>query len=243
LAGALVAAFGEGPVFVINGLSFMAVLLALFSMRPRPAMHARPSDSGGVLAGLRFAWRQVPLRYALGLVALISLAGTPYLVLMPVFAREVFGGGAQQLGLLVGASGLGALFAALRLAQRKQSTGLERVIVVSGVLAGIGLLLFSRAGNFAFALATLPLIGFGITSLVAATNTFMQLKADDSLRGRLMSLFSMVFLGFAPLGNLLAGYAAQHLGAPRTVTLCALICLLGAAGLGVGLSRSVGNKA
>lgn len=238
LAGALVAAFGEGPVFVINGFSFLAVLLALFSMRPRPAMHARPGDSGGALAGLHFAWRQIPLRYALGLVALISLAGTPYLVLMPVFAREVFGGGAQQLGLLVGASGLGALFAALRLAQRKQNTGLERIIVVSGVLAGIGLLLFSLASNFHIALATLPLIGFGITSLVAATNTFLQLKAEDSLRGRLMSLFSMVFLGFAPLGNLLAGYAAQHIGAPHTVTIYALICLIGAAVLGYGLCRS-----
>ena len=243
LAGALIAVFDEGPVFMLNGLSFLAVLLALFSMRPRPAMHARPSDSGGALAGLRFAWRQVPLRYALGLVALISLAGTPYLVLMPVFAREVFGGGAQQLGLLVGASGLGALFAALRLAQRKQSAGLERVIIVSGVLAAIGLLLFSLAGNFYFALAALPLIGFGITSLVAATNTFLQLEAEDSLRGRLMSLFSMVFLGFAPLGNLLAGSAAQHIGAPHTVTICALICLLGAVGLGAGLWRSVGPSA
>ncbi|MBI5040320.1 MAG: MFS transporter [Gammaproteobacteria bacterium] len=239
LAGALIAVFGEGPVFVINGLSFLAVLLALFSMRPRPAMHVRPSDSGGALAGLRFAWRQIPLRYALGLVALISLAGTPYLVLMPVFAREVFGGGAQQLGLLVGASGLGALFAALRLAQRKQSAGLERVIVVSGVLAAIGLLLFSLAGSFFIALITLPLIGFGITSLVAATNTFLQLQAEDSLRGRLMSLFSMVFLGFAPLGNLLAGSAAQHIGAPHTVLVCALICSFGAVGLGFGLCRSV----
>ncbi|HWS02807.1 MAG TPA: MFS transporter [Gammaproteobacteria bacterium] len=242
LAGILVAAFGEGPVFIINGFSFMTVLIALFAMRPRPAMHARPSNSGGALAGLRFAWRQVPLRYALGLVALISIAGTPYLVLMPVFAREVFSGGAQQLGMLVGGSGLGALAAALRLAQRKYTAGLERVIVVSAVLAGIGLLLFSQAGSFLFALATLPLIGFGITTLVAATNTFLQLEAEDSLRGRLMSLFSMVFLGFAPLGNLLAGYAAQHIGAPRTVTLCALICLLGAAGLGVGLSRSVEGR-
>jgi len=142
--------------------------------------------------------------------------------------------------LLVGGSGLGALAAALRLAQRKYTAGLERVIIVSAVLAGIGLLLFSQAVSFLFALATLPLIGFGITTLVAATNTFLQLEAEDSLRGRLMSLFSMVFLGFAPLGNLLAGYAAQYLGAPRTVMFCALICLLGAAGLGVGLSRSVG---
>jgi MFS family permease len=239
LAGALIAAFGEGPVFVINGLSFLAVLLALFAMRPRPALHARPADAGGVLAGLRFAWRQTPLRYALGLVALLSLAGTPYLVLMPVFAREVFAGGAQQLGLLVGAAGFGALLAALRLAQRPHGAGLERVIVLSGAVAGIGLLAFSLAGSFAVALLCLPLIGFGITSSVAATNTFLQLEAEDGLRGRLMSLFSMVFLGFAPLGNLLAGGAAQHFGAPHTVLVCALICLVGVLGLGVGLWRRV----
>lgn len=242
LAGALVAVLGEGPVFVINGVSFLTVLLALAAMRPRPAMHARPSDTGGALAGLRFAWRQVPLRYALGLVALVSFVGTPYLVLMPVFAREVFGGGAQQLGLLIGAAGLGALLAALRLAQRKQNEGLERVIVFSGVFSGVDLLLFSQAGSFTFALATLPLIGFAITSLVAATNTFLQLQAEDNLRGRLMSLFSMVFLGAAPLGNLLAGFAAQHIGAPRTVLASALLCLTGAAGLGYGLCRSVSAK-
>jgi MFS family permease len=243
VAGALIAVFGEGPVFIINGFSFLTVLLALFTMRPRPAMHVRPADSGGPLAGLRFAWRQIPLRYALGLVALISLAGTPYLVLMPVFAREVFGGDAQQLGLLVGAAGLGALLAALRLAQRKHSAGLEKVIVVSALLAGVGLLLFSQAGSFAFALCVLPLTGFGITSLVAATNTFLQLEAADSLRGRLMSLFSMVFLGFAPLGNLLGGGIAQQIGAPHTVLASALICLFGAAGLGYGLCRSARNGA
>lgn len=242
LAGALIAAFGEGPVFVINGLSFLTVLLALFAMRPRPAMHVRPHDAGGPLAGLRFAWRQIPFRYALGLVALISLAGTPYLVLMPVFAREVFGGDAQQLGLLVGSAGFGALLAALRLAQREHSHGLEKVIVVSALLAGIGLLLFSQAGGFVFALCVLPLTGFGITSLVAATNTFLQLEAEDSLRGRLMSLFSMVFLGFAPLGNLIAGSVAHQFGAPHTVLACALICLIGAASLGYGLCRSVRSK-
>jgi MFS family permease len=243
IAGALIAAFGEGPVFVVNGLSFLAVLLALSAMRPRPAMHVRPADAGGMLAGLRFAWRQPPLRYAFGLVALISLAGTPYLVLMPVFAREVFGGDAQQLGLLVGAVGFGALLAALRLAQREKSAGLERVIVVSGVLAGSGLLLFSQVGSFALALATLPLVGFAITTLVAATNTFLQLEAEDGLRGRLMSLFSTVFLGFSPLGNLAAGAAAQHVGAPFTVTVCAALCLSGALVLGYGLCRSVAKPA
>lgn len=239
LAGALVALIGEGPVFILNGLSFLTVLLALAAMRPRPAMHLRPAAGGGLWAGLNFAWRQPPLRWALGLVALISLAGTPYLVLMPVFAREVFGGGAQQLGMLVGAAGFGALLGALRLAQREHSTGLERVIVVSGALAGVGLLLFSQTTDFLPALAVLPLTGFGITSLVAATNTFLQLEAEDSLRGRLMSLFSVVFLGFAPLGNLIAGSAAQHIGAPYTVALSAAVCLLGTAGLGYGLCKSV----
>ncbi len=239
LAGLLIAALGEGPLFILNGLSFLAVLVALAAMRPRPRMHVRPSGgSGGPWAALRFAWRQPPLRYALALVALVALVGTPYLVLMPVFARDVFGGDAQQLGLLVGASGFGALLGALRLAQRKMSTGLERVIAVSGLLAGLGLLLFSQASSFAFALASLPIIGFALTSLVAGTNTFLQLEVEDSLRGRLMSLFSVVFLGSAPLGNLLAGSVAQHIGVAHTVAACGAICLIGGAVLGYGLCRS-----
>lgn len=242
LAGALVAWLGEGPVFVINGLSFLAVLLALAAMRPRPAMHVRAGGSESPWAGLHFAWRQPALRWALSLVSLISLVGTPYLVLMPVFAREVFGGGAQQLGFLVGAAGFGALIGALRLAQREHSAGLERVIVISGLLSGVGLLLFSLANSLGLALAALPVIGFSITSLVAGTNTFLQLQAEDALRGRLMSLFSVVFLGFAPLGNLLAGSAAHQIGAPNTVRACALICLLGASGLGYGLCRSVRER-
>lgn len=228
IAGLLIAAVGEGPVFLLNGLTFVTVLLALLAMRPRPAMHARMPGRSGFLDGLRFAWRQPPLRYALGMVAVVSVAGTPYLVLMPVFAREVFGGGAEQLGILVGASGLGALLAALYLAQRESHTGLERLLVLASALVGVGLLLFSQARQFGFALATLPLIGFSITTLVAGTNTFLQLHADDALRGRLMSLFSVVFLGFAPLGNLLAGSVAEHLGARITVLICALLCLLGA---------------
>lgn len=239
IAGLLIAAFGEGPVFILNGLTFVAVLLALAAMRPRPAMHLRPPGRSGLLDGLRFAWQRVPLRYALGLVAVVSVAGTPYLVLMPVFARAVFGGGAEQLGLLVGASGLGALLAALHLAQRESHVGLERLLVVAGSLVGIGLLAFSLVRSFALALMTLPLIGYAITTLVAGTNTFLQLHAEDALRGRLMSLFSVVFLGFAPLGNLLAGAIAQQVGAPLTVALCALCCLLGAAGLGRGLLRQL----
>lgn len=239
LAGALIALVGEGPIFIINGMSFLTVLLALAAMRPRPAMHVRPAVSGGPWAGLHFAWRQPALRWALALVGLISFAGTPYLVLMPVFAREVFGGGAQQLGFLVGAAGFGALMGALRLAQREHHSGLERVIVNSGLVASGGLLLFSQVDSFVYALMTLPLVGFAMTSLVAATNTFLQLQAEDALRGRLMSLFSVVFLGFAPLGNLLAGSAAQHFGAPHTITVLALICLIGAAVLGNGLRRNV----
>lgn len=115
-------------------------------------MHARPVVSGGPWAGLRFAWRQPSLRWALALVRLISFAGTPYLVLMPVFAREVFAGGAQQLGFLVGAAGSGALIGALRLALREHHAGLERVIVRSGLLASFALLWFSQADSFRYAL-------------------------------------------------------------------------------------------
>ncbi|MGA7799420.1 MAG: MFS transporter, partial [Gammaproteobacteria bacterium] len=218
VAGWLVASIGEGGVFLINGLSFLAVLGVLLAMGTSTLESAGSGQSGGALwAGLRYARSQPPVRRALAMLAVVSLTGIPYMVLMPVFAAAVFHGGPQTLGLLVGAAGGGALVGALFLAQRHRTGGLQGIIAVAGMLAGAGLVLFSRTTHLGTALAALPLVGFALTTLVASTNTFLQLSAPETLRGRVMSLFSVLFIGLAPLGNLMAGALAHGVGAPTTV--------------------------
>ncbi|WP_297528077.1 MFS transporter [Thiohalobacter sp.] len=228
-AGWLVGLVGEGWVFVINAASFLFVIAALLRTDladDRPAGLRR----GGVLDGLRLAWRTDALRRPLLLVGAVALFANPYLVLMPVFAREVFGGAAEQLGLLVGAAGLGALLGALRLARREGTDGLEGMIGLAGLSLGAALLLFSRTPVLVLALPVLALVGFSLTSLVAATNTFLQLHAPDALRGRVMSLFSVIFIGLSPLGNLLAGSIAEGLGVRLTAAVLGLVVLAAAIG-------------
>ena len=227
-AGWLVGRVGEGWVFIINAASFLAVIAALLRTDLADGRGAG-ARRAGVADGLRFAWRTDALRRPL-LVAAVALFANPYLVLMPVFAREVFSGAAEQLGLLVGSAGLGALLGALRLARREGTDGLERTIGLAGLALGVALLLFSQAPALALALPVLALVGFSLTSLVAATNTFLQLHAPDALRGRVMSLFSVIFIGLSPLGNLLAGGIAEGLGVRLTVALLGGLVLAAALG-------------
>ncbi|MHB8745723.1 MAG: MFS transporter [Gammaproteobacteria bacterium] len=228
LAGFLVGWLGEGWVFFLNGVSFIGVLAALRAARilqvgaPARAGSAREH----LVEGLHFAWQHRPIRIALWMLAAISLVGVPYMVLMPVFAREIFHGGAQTLGILLGASGAGALIAALRLAQRADPAGLERVIGIAGLGAGVGLVMFGLTAMFWLALPLLVLIGFALTTLVAAVNTFIQTLVPDALRGRVMAIFSVTFIGIAPLGNLLAGAFAHAAGVRLTVVCFGGVCAL-----------------
>lgn len=228
LAGLLVGWLGEGWVFFINGASFVGVLAALHAARI--GQLATPTHAGSarehLFQGLQFAWRHRPIRFALLMLAAVSLVGVPYLVLMPVFAREIFHGGAQTLGILLGASGAGALLAALRLAQRADPAGLERVIGMAGLGAGVALVAFGLTAVFWLALPLLVLTGFAMTSLVAAVNTFIQTQVPDALRGRVMALFSVTFIGVAPLGNLLAGSFAHGAGVRLTVACFGSVCAL-----------------
>ncbi len=211
-AGWVVDWTSEGVAFAINAVSFVAVILSLLAMRGQGTPLPDAPRRGGVLDGLRFAWRRPHLRRALVLIGLASLLAAPYVVLLPVVADQVFGGGAGRLGYLVGAAGFGAFLGALNLARQEGDEALGQRIGVAGVVAGGGLLGFAMADQLFEGVLMLVAVGFGVTSLVAATNTYLQLAAPDRLRGRVMSLFSVIFIGMMPLGNLLVGALAEVIG-------------------------------
>lgn len=231
LAGLLVAWAGEGLVFLVNAASFGGILVALSGMGA--AIRGRQPASGrgraAIREGLRFAWRQAHVRAVLALVAMMSMVAATTTVLMPVIAKEVFAGGSEEMGLLLGAMGVGALLGALHLAQRTSGDGLDRLIGLAGVAAGLALFAFSMSDQLWVALALLVVVGFCQTTLVASSTTLIQLLVPDMLRGRIMSVFSMVFVGLMPFGSLVAGTVAHFSGVPVTVAAFGAVCLLGSA--------------
>lgn len=226
VAGVLVVAVGEGWVFGINALSFFAVLVALWAMGPTASSVAR-STRTTLGDGLRFALVHRPIRAALLLVLMVSLFGVPYSVLMPLIADRMLGGAADTLGWLLGAAGFGALIGAIRLANRTVTDGLRRTAGWAGVSAGAALIVVARLDSVAAAVLVLLVVGFGFTTLVASTSTFIQLQVDDALRGRTMALFSVAFIGMTPIGHLLAGALAEWLGTAMTLTLSGGACVAG----------------
>lgn len=231
LAGVVLAFAGEAWCFLLNAVSYLAVIASLAAMRLAAPVAARGGHPwiAGLLEALRFAYHFAPSRYMLGLVALFSFVAAPYASLMPVFARDVLGGDARTLGLLVGAAGAGAMVGVLHLAGRQSAAGLERLIAAAAFCAGIGLILFSQSRTIWLSLAALPLVGFGIITIAASVNTTLQLVAPDAMRGRLVSLHVTAFLGVMPVGSLAFGLLAEHFGAAATVAAGGTICLLGAA--------------
>lgn len=221
IAGVLIGAVGEGAVIVLNAASYVAVLSALLALKvaPRPAAAERPPMLQTLREGFRYALGFPPIRAILVLLALMSLLGMPYMVLMPVFATEVLHGGPRTLGFLMSGAGLGALTSALYLASRPTVRGLGQVIVFSAVLFGAGLLAFSQSRAEWLSITLLLVTGFGMMATTASSHTILQTIVDDDKRGRVMSLYTMAFLGVAPLGGLLAGTLASRIGAPSTVLL------------------------
>ena len=233
-AGVVLAAVGEGWCFFLNGVSFLAVLASLAAMRvaPRPVVLDRPPFLTRLREGLEYAWRTREIRQVLALIALGSLFGSSYLVLMPVFASDVLGSGAGGFGLLMTAAGAGSLAGALVLTLRKDPAGLWRLRSRSSLLFGAALVCFAQSSAFWLSAALLVPVGFGMILFMATSNTLLQTLAPDALRGRIMALFSMMFMGVAPFGALLAGFLAESLGAQTTVALCGAACLLGSLVLG-----------
>jgi MFS family permease len=227
LAGAVVAKFGEGICFMINAASYVAVIVALIMMKfEKQPPRTEPSASIGraLLEGANYTLATTPIRDILILLAIVGVMGMPYMTLMPVFAAQVHKSGADALGLMFGAVGLGALLGALFLARRKNIIGLGRVIATATVGFGAGLMVFTVARVFWLTLLVLVGVGCGWMVLIAATNTALQTLADNNMRGRVMSLFSMMLVGMAPFGSLLMGWAADQLGAPVVVATGGAFC-------------------
>ncbi len=234
LAGVLVAAIGEGWCFFFNGISYVAVLAGLLLMSPR-ASPPRPDGGttlGRIVQGLRYSARTEPIRALLLLLGLMSLAGMPYAVLMPVFADQILHTGARGLGVLMGASGFGALLGALVLASRRELRGLSRWIMLAAAGFGVSLIAFAASRSFWLSTALLVPAGFAMIVQTAASNTLIQAMVPDELRGRVMATYSMMFMGMAPFGALLAGLLAGRLGAPAAVTAGGVACIAGALAFG-----------
>jgi MFS family permease len=239
IAGIVVAAFGEGWCFLLNAISYLAVIGALLMMHvdavPHPGAHVSAWDS--IIEGFVYSWNTKPVRALLLLLGLVSLMGMPYSVLMPVIASSVLGGGPNAYGLLMAASGVGALAGAALLTLRQNVRGLGRWVAVSAVSFGLTLIAFSFSRALWLSAVLLIPAGFFMMVEMAASNTLIQSMIPNRLRGRVMSVYSMMFMGMAPMGALVAGALAAPLGAPATVAIGGSICAVGGVVFGVGLPR------
>ncbi len=229
IAGLLVASVGEGVCFAINSASYLAVIAALVAMRVTPMAPRlqRQNVLQELHEGVRYAFDFKPIRSILLLLALVSLMGMPYSVLVPVFAREVLHGSSHSYGFLMAASGSGAFAGAFYLASRRSVLGLGMVLVRAAIFFGTGIAIFAISNNFTLSMVSLVVAGFGAMTLVASCNTIIQTIVDEDKRGRVMSFFTMAFIGMAPFGSLLAGALAGRIGANETVLVGGVCCLAG----------------
>ena len=239
IAGILVAKIGEGWCFFANAVSYIAVIIGLVMMRvqARALSTAAGSPLAHILQGFRWVWDTGPIRALLLLLGLVSLVAMPYTVLMPVFADKVLHGGARGLGILMGATGVGALLGALTLASRTGVRGLGRWVAYSCGGFGVSLILFAFSRSFWLSVALLLPVGFCMMLQMSSSNTLIQAMVPDELRGRVMALYSMMFMGMAPFGALLGGALADRLGAPVTVAVGAVASLGGALWFGMQLPK------
>jgi MFS family permease len=230
VAGLLVAWLGEGMCFLMNAISYLGVIAGLFLMKAVKRREEKPANSAffALKEGFDYVRRTAPVRALLLLLALVSICGLPYLVLMPIFADKILNGGASALGLMLGVSGIGSLSAAITLASRRQIRGLGRVVAISVAAFAALLVVFSFSRTLILSTALLAPMGFTIMLQMSGSNTLLQAMVDDRMRGRMMSFFSMSLMGMAPFGSLLAGAVARSIGAPKTLAIGGVICLLGA---------------
>lgn len=238
IAGVLIAFFGEGPCFILNGVSYLALIAALYFMRipDRKIASANLQVGRGILEGATYAFRSVPIRSILLLVALVSFMGVSYMLLMPVFAETVLRGGPREFGYLMSATGVGALVGAVFLASRRNIMGLGKVIVAAGIFYGLGLSALSLSHHLLLSLLLALVIGFSLMMLMASSNMILQTIVDETKRGRVLSLFVMARRGVESFGYLVAGIVAHKFGTPDTLMIGGVICSLAALAFATKLS-------
>lgn len=231
IAGVLIASVGEGMCFLLDGISYLAVIASLLAMRlkRKEARTEKSTILRGIVEGFSFAFGFTPIRAVLLLVALTGLMGMPYTVLMPVFARDILHGDAHTFGFMMTVVGMGALTGAIVLASRKSVRGLGRIIPWAAAAFGSGLALFSQSRSLWLSMPLLFVMGFGMMVQVASCNTILQTIVDDDKRGRVMSFYTTAFLGMTPFGSLMAGAMASRIGTPLTIMIDGIAVLLGAA--------------
>ena len=221
VAGLVIAGYGEAACFVVNALTFVAVLVTFSMIRVSPTARASVHSTAlrGLAEGFAYAWQSVPIRLLLGVLVAVSLLATPYVTLMPVLVREVYAAGANVMGFLVGAAGLGGVLGTLFLASRPNVRGLTGVIACASFAAGAALALVSWPGRLPVAFALMVIIGFGILVTSVSVNMILQAIVEDDKRGRVMSLYTAAFLGMSPIGAIAAGAAADYVGVALTLTI------------------------
>jgi MFS family permease len=224
IAGFAIAWIGEGWCFFLNGVSFLAVIGALLAMRvsrekPQPS---NESPFRAFLEGFRYAMSDVPVRSVLLLLSVLSLFGLQYSVFLPIFADGILHGGAKGMGFLMSSAGVGAVLGALYFAGRTKYTGLARSVAATSMICAIGLVIFSQSRYFLLSAAVIFVVGCAATVQMAATNTIVQSRVPDALRGRVMAVYATMFMGVQPIGSLLAGGVAKRIGAPYTLTIFGL---------------------
>jgi len=228
IAGVIIGLVGEGTCFFLNAISFLAIIIALVAMR----IQKRTGDTidipllRGLREGFSYAFDFMPIRYILILLGLVSLAGMPYLVLMPVFAKDVLHGGPQTLGFLLGASGIGALIGALVLASRASVVGTNKLLSIGTLVFGASLIGFSFSTSVVLSFILMVFTGFHMILVMVSSNIMLQTIAEEDKRGRIISLYVLALMGTAPFGSLLAGIAANHIGAPNTLLAGGIVCIL-----------------
>lgn len=229
IAGFALAWKGPAWCFLLNGFSFLAVLAALLAMRIQKIVVKSPEGSPfqNFIQGFRFAMSDMPVRSALLLLSLLSLLGLQYSVFLPIFASDILHRGAKGFGLLMSAAGVGAVLGALYFAGRTSYKGLARWIAGTALTTGAGLIIFSQSHIFWFSASVLLFVGFAATVQMAATNTIVQSRVPDELRGRVMAVYATMFMGVQPVGSLIAGGVAKHIGAPSTLAVFGGLVLIG----------------
>jgi MFS family permease len=229
ITGILIASAGEGVCFFVNSASYLVIIAAILRMKITPKRRT-PKNARIVqdfAEGFSYVYKSVPMRSTILLLGLVSLLGMQYQVLMPVFAKQILGGGPHTLGFLMGAAGLGALIGAIYLASRKNARNIPNIIPAAATLFGLGLTAFSFAQNLWLALLFLMITGCGMMVQMASSNTLLQVLVDDDKRGRIMAFYAMAFMGMAPFGSLLAGSLAGCIGTPYTLLSGGLLCIAG----------------